>query len=169
MPTTEWTSNGMVIIKQITLIEFLLQHSFHQVDSFSNGSGSGSGSGDGADSMEEDDDEDRERGRHPSGHNNANRGSSSPTGIDSNRHQPNNKPNPYDGIPRNSIGNSDDDDDDDDIEFTPGGAAPPKSENKGPTASSAPPADSTQQPLSPNKALTSYLVPIVVMWLGNMF
>nr|CAH0102266.1 unnamed protein product [Daphnia galeata] len=145
-------------------------------DSFSNGSGSGSGSGDGAGSMEEDDDEDRERGKHPSnGHNtnNANRGGgSSATGIDSNRQQPKNKPKNYDGIPKNNVGNAEDededDDDDDDIEFTPGGTAP-KPENKIPTASSAPPADSTQQSLSPNKALTSYLVPIVVMWLGNMF
>jgi hypothetical protein len=126
--------------------------------------------------MEEDDDEDRERGKHPSnGHNtnNANRGGgSSATGIDSNRQQPKNKPKNYDGIPKNNVGNAEDededDDDDDDIEFTPGGTAP-KPENKIPTASSAPPADSTQQSLSPNKALTSYLVPIVVMWLGNMF
>lgn len=144
-------------------------------DSFSNGSGSGSGSGDGAGSMEEDDDEDRERAKHPSGGHNpnsANRGggASSVPGIDSNRQQPKSKPNPYDGIPRNNAGNSEDDDEeeDDDIEFTQGGIAP-KPENKVPTASSAPPADSTQQSLSPNKALTSYLVPIVVMWLGNMF
>lgn len=147
---------------------------FH-LDSFSNGSGSGSGSGDGAGSMEEDDDEDRERAKHPSGGHNpnsANRGggASSVPGIDSNRQQPKSKPNPYDGIPRNNAGNSEDDDEeeDDDIEFTQGGIAP-KPENKVPTASSAPPADSTQQSLSPNKALTSYLVPIVVMWLGNMF
>ncbi|XP_046634978.1 glypican-6-like [Daphnia pulicaria] len=148
-------------------------------DSVSNGSGSGSGSGDGAGSMEEDDDEDRERGKHPgNGHNtnNANRGGGvggggSVSGIDSNRQQPKSKPKNYDGIPRNNVGNSEDEDedeDDDDIEFTPGGTAP-KPENKIPTASSAPPADSTQQSLSPNKALTSYLVPIVVMWLGNMF
>jgi hypothetical protein len=129
--------------------------------------------------MEEDDDEDRERGKHPgNGHNtnNANRGGGvggggSVSGIDSNRQQPKSKPKNYDGIPRNNVGNSEDEDedeDDDDIEFTPGGTAP-KPENKIPTASSAPPADSTQQSLSPNKALTSYLVPIVVMWLGNMF
>lgn len=116
--------------------------------------------------MEEDDDEDHERGKPAGGggHNNVHRGSSS--GVDVNRQQPNNKPGPYDGIAKNNVGSTDDDDDD--IEFTSGGATP-KTENKVPTASSAPPADSTQQPLSPNKALTSYLVPIVVMWLGNMF
>lgn len=137
---------------------------FHQTDSVSNGSGSGSGSGDGTDSMEEDDDEDRERVKPSGGHNNAHRNPSS--GVDPNRQQPNGKPGPYDGIAKNNVVSSDDVDDD--IEFTSGGATP-KSENKVPTASSAPPADSTQQPLSPNKALTSYLVPIVVMWLGNMF
>lgn len=147
---------------------------FGAIDSVSNaGSGSGSGSGDGTDSMEDDDDdEDRERVK-PSGggggHNNAHRGSSP---VDSNRHQPSNKPSPYDGIAKNSVPSTDDDEDDEDdaIEFAPGGqAGTPKSDHKGPTSSSAPPADSTQQPLSPNKALTSYLVPIVVMWLGNMF
>lgn len=171
----EWTLNGMV--------GYLISHylfstnrinCFH-IDSFSNGSGSGSGSGDGAGSMEEDDDEDHERGKHASGGHNTNSanrgtgGASSVPGIDSNRQQPKSKPNPYDGIPRNNAGNSEnEDEEDDDIEFTPGGIAP-KPENKIPTASSAPPADSTQQSLSPNKALTSYLVPIVVMWLGNMF
>lgn len=152
--------------RQFTMITCLSYY----LDSVGNGSGSGSGSGDGTDSMEEDDDEDRERVKPSGGHNNAHRGSA----VDSNRHQPNSKPGPYDGIAKNSVPSTEDDDndedeDDDDIEFTSGGATP-KSENKGsPTSSSAPPADSTQQPLSPNKALTSYLVPIVVMWLGNMF
>ena len=156
----------------------------------SNGSGSGSGSGDDSDSMEEDDDEDHVRSKHPSvtsgggGHsqNNANRAHSS--GVDGrNRQQkPNNKQPTYDrpganpnNKNRNDDGDDDDDDqdEDDDIQFTSGGAATPRTEVKPaatPTASSAPPvSDTTQQVISPNKAVTSYLVPIVVMWIGNMF
>ena len=98
-----------------------------------------------------------------------------PSGSDRNRpQQPNSKPAPYDKGRKNTQPDEDEDDDDEDdgIEFT-GSASTPRTINNGgsghngqPTSSSAP--VDTPQPLSPNKALTSYLVPIVVMWIGNM-
>lgn len=134
------------------------------------GSGSGSGSGDGADSAEEDDDEDRVRSQRPVG-NSSNRGA--PTNHGANYggpgagRQPNTKPAVHDPSRKASPAHETKTGGDDGIEFAPAGTtARPEVKT---TASSATPADSTQQPLSATKALTRYLVPIVVMWLGNMF
>jgi len=131
---------------------------------------------------EEDDDEDHVRSKHPSnvgrGGGNPNNANRAHSGVDRNRSQSKNKPTTTNYERPNNRKDpdedGDDEDDDDDIQFTSGGAATPRSEVKPskpatPTASSAPPADSTQQVLSPNKAVTSYLVPIVVMWIGNWF
>ena len=125
------------------------------------GSGSGSGSGDGVDSMEEDDDEDRVRSKGP---NSSNRGASTNYSGGSTR-----QPKPAPGSKGSGVSQdvANKPDEDDGIEFAPAGTtATPDVKS---TTSSATPADSTQQPLSATKALTRYLVPIVVMWIGNMF
>lgn len=130
------------------------------------GSGSGSGSGDGVDSIEEDDDEDRVRSQRPTPHgNSSNRAGGANYSAGSGR-QPNAKPAPGGkGSPGQEVASKPDEDDG--IEFAPA-ATTARPEVKS-TTSAATPADSTQQPLSATKALARYLVPIVVMWIGNMF
>lgn len=138
-----------------------------EIDPWANGSGSGSGDGSGAGiDLEEDDDEDLVRGYHPprggggSG-NNAHRNNVDIEDVTSNRDPTNGSPH-YD--------DSDDyvDKNDVDIEFTATSEPATPVGDVNDVKSSANPAENPA-PLTKTKALTSYLVPIVVMWIGNMF
>jgi len=138
-------------------------------DPWANGSGSGSGDGSGAGvDLEEDDDEDLVRAHHPSrggggggGGNNAHRNNVDVEDVVSN-------PNPGNGPPH--YDDSDDyvDKNDGDIEFTAVSTPATPVDDVNDVKSSANPAENPA-PLTKTKALTSYLVPIVVMWIGNMF
>ena len=140
-----------------------------KLDPWANGSGSGSGDGSGGGiDLEEDDDEDLVRAHHPSrggggggGGNDAHRNNVDIEDAVSNR-------NPTNGSPH--YDDSDDyvDKNDGDIEFTVVSTPATPVSDVNDVKSSANPAENPA-PLTKTKALTSYLVPIVVMWIGNMF
>ena len=129
------------------------------------GSGSGSGSGDDDDDEDddensmEDDDEDHVRPK-------PNKPTSRP--VPTNPRQKNRHPESTQPAPP-----SREDEDEDDIEFSAGNvpvARPDDGRSGSPTTtSSASPGAEQGAPAVRTKAVTSYLVPIVVMWIGNMF